>query len=128
MSQIGSLGNIVFETSDALIRNFQELEDRRHARYATHDVLKLEQKLQFLGLDLAEINLQMKFHHRFCQPRAEIDALKALLASHEAKLLQIGGSPLGSFVIEEIRSIWRQVTDKGELLTARADVRLREYK
>ncbi len=125
---IGSLGPVVFETSQELVRNFQELEERRHARYATHDVLGLEQKLQFLGLDLTEVNLQMRFHHRFCRPRRELERLQGLLAGHEAHWLVIDGRPLGVFVLEEVKAVWRHLTDLGELLFVQADVCLREYR
>lgn len=128
MSRIGTLGTVVFETSDALVRNFQELEDRRHSRYATHDVLKLEQKLQFLGLSLAEISLQMNFHHRFCEPEEELSALRKLLSGYIRSILMIGNTYFGIFVVEEVRSVWRQVTNEGKLLTASANVRLKEYK
>lgn len=126
--QIGSLGPVVFQTSQSYVRNFQELEERRRARYATHDVLNLEQKLQFLGLDLAEVSLQMHFHHRFCRPRQELETLAGLLAGHAAHSLVIGGRPLGEFVVEEIGSVWRHLSARGELLFARVDVRLKEYR
>jgi len=126
--QIGSLGPVVFQTSRSYVRNFQQLQERRRARYATHDVLNLEQKLQFLGLELAEVSLEMHFHHRFCRPRAELATLAGLIEAHRPHTLVVGGRPLGSFVVEELETLWRQVSARGELLSARARVRLKEYR
>lgn len=125
---IGSLGPVVFHTSEAYVRNFQTLDDVRRARFATHNVLNNEQKLQYLGLELATSSIEMNFHHRFCMPAAELLLLRGVLELHKPQALVIGGVPFGEFVLTEVKSTWKQVTDKGELLTARAEVRLKEYK
>ncbi len=125
---IGCLGPVVFHTSEAYVRNFQSLDDTRKARFATHNVLNHEQKLQYLGLELATSNLEMKFHHRFCKPVLELMALRGLLELHMPQILVIGGVPLGLFVLLEVKSNWQQLTNKGELLTAKATVNLKEYK
>lgn len=124
---IGCLGPVVFQTSESYVRNFQSLDDTRRARFATHNVLNNEQKLQYLGLELATSNLEMNFHHRFCLPAAELLLLRGMLELHMPQVLVIGGVPFGQFVLIEVKSTWKQVTNKGELLTAKASVSLKEY-
>ncbi len=127
MANLGTFGPVVFETSATLVRNFDGLRERRRARYATHDVLNLEQLLQYLGLDLARVELTMRFHQAFCVPQEELDRLRGVLAEHTAYSLVIGGHNLGEFVLEAVVSTWRQVSAHGQLLTAEAQVRLKEY-
>jgi len=127
MAELGAFGPVVFETSVVMVRTFESLREDRCARYATHDVLNLEQKLQFLGLKLVRVELLMRFHQRFCSPQDELDTLRRALAEHLAYPLVIGGKNLGDFVLEEVGTTWRHLTDKGYLLHASAQVSLREY-
>jgi phage protein U len=126
--QIGAYGPICFETSMAHIRTFEELREENRARYATHDVLNLEQKLQFLGLELIKVGLTMKFHQAFCVPQDELTRLRQVVRDHKAHTLMIGGLNLGEFVLEELTGTWTRVANDGVLLFASADVRLKEYR
>lgn len=127
MGSIGAYGPVAFETSASFIRNFEQLREERRARYATHDVLNLEQLLQFLGIDLANIELSMSFHHAFCVPQEELDALRAVLEEHKAHVLVVGGFNLGEFVLEDLNNVWTHVSALGQLLHATVTVRLKEY-
>ncbi|MCB2187690.1 MAG: phage tail protein [Deltaproteobacteria bacterium] len=128
MSDLGSYGPVVFETSDARILTFADFRDRRRARYATHDVINQEQLLQFLTVELAVVRFEMTLHHRFCDPAAEFQRLLDLLEEHTAHQLVIGGSPLGEFVLEEIHHDWRVVAANGVLMHTKGDVDLRQYR
>ena len=128
MAEIGAFGPVVFQVSSELVRNFDRLSEDRRARYATHDLLSLEQRLQYLGLDLARVDFAMSFHAAFCQPNKELDALQGVLESHEAQALVIGPKNFGEFVLETIRGTWNHTSNKGVCLHATADVSLREYR
>lgn len=125
---IGAFGPVVFRSSADLIRTFTQLQESRRARYATHDVLSLEQKLQFLGLGLATVSLSMEFHIAFCRPQDELRALQGVLEGHTAYPVVIGGTNLGKFVLEDFRDTWNHVSNKGELLHAEAECALKEYR
>jgi hypothetical protein len=125
---IGAYGPVVFQTSLKFIRTFQRLREERRAIYATHDVLSLEQKLQFLSLELARVDLEMEFHHVFCVPQDELARLRGVLESHESHPVVIGGVNLGDYVLESIRATWEKVSNKGYLLLAGAECSLREYR
>lgn len=127
-SNLGGFGPVVFQTSASLVRNFQQLRETRRARYATHDVLNLEQKLQFVTLELIQVEFSMRFHHAFCVPQEELESLRGVLAEHSAHQLVVGGTALGEFVAEEITGTWDHVSAAGQLLHATAEVRLREYR
>jgi phage protein U len=127
MANIGAFGPVAFETSHKLVRNFDRLQETRRARYAQHDVLSLDSKLQWLGTGLAEGTLPMKFHSSFSDPTAEREKLKAMLEEHVAHPLVIGGVNLGNFVIEEMGATWDFVTNKGVLLHLTVECKLKEY-
>jgi len=128
MGSIGAFGPVAFETSAELVRNFEGLRETRRARYAAHDVLNLEQKLQFVTLELIALEFTMRFHQAFCVPQDELDSLRGVLAAHIAYPLVVGGCNLGDFVAEELIGAWNHVSAAGQLLHASAEVRLREYR
>jgi hypothetical protein len=128
MAKPGAYGPVAFETSGQFIRTFEELNEQRRARYATHDVLDLNQLLQFVGIDLTEIEFTMNFHHAFCVPQDELEKLRNALKDHKAHALVIGGYNLGEMVPEEIKAEWKHVSGQGQVLQAGARVRLKEYK
>lgn len=124
---LGNYGKIVFEVSDAMIRTFQGLERRHAANYAEHEVVDGKNLLQFTGLGLQEIGFAMSFSARFCNPRAELEALQTQLEEHQASMLIIAGKPLGLYVLEKIQETWTHTSGKGDLLSAGARVDLKEY-
>jgi len=127
MGSPGRFGPISFETSAQYIRTFETLRERHRARYAVHDVLDLDQKLQFVGLDLAEVDFVMTFHHAFCVPADERGKLLDVLKAHEYHPLVIGGADMGKFVLEELKTEWKHTSAAGKLLYASAEVRVKEY-
>ncbi|ADK84944.1 conserved hypothetical protein [Desulfarculus baarsii DSM 2075] len=126
--RIGSFGPVVFEASLGYVKTFERLSERRRARFATHDVLSGDQKLQFITLELAEADLEMTFHHAFCTPDDELEALRGVLAGHQAHELVIGGKNFGQFVLEELSQVIDQADNHGRTRLAQASLRLREYR
>jgi phage protein U len=127
MGKVGAFGPVAFEVSNKYVRTFDQLQETRRARYAKHDVLSLDSKLQWLGTDLTEAVLPMKFHASYSDPGAERAKLAKMLVEHVAYPLVIGGVNLGEFVIEELGAIWNFVSNKGVLLHVTIEARLKEY-
>lgn len=129
MSEIGGYGPVVFSVSYEHVLTFERLAEKRRARFATHDVLANEQRLQFLGLDLPEVVLEMSFHQSFCIPQDEANALRALLSKKEAQAypLVIGGFNFGEMVLEELDIDWETTSNKGQPLVIKAHAKLRKY-
>lgn len=125
---IGCFGPIVFETSLETVRTPKKWQERRRANYATHNVLSLEQKLQFVTVELARMEIDMIFHRAFCVPDDELEALRGVLDGHEAHDLVIGTKAFGLFVLEELTNTVEHANNKGQTLVAEAKVKLREYR
>jgi hypothetical protein len=128
MPKPGKFGPVAFETSSKIIRTFEVLNETRRARFAVHDVLDLNQLLQFVGIDLTEIDFTMRFHQAFCVPADELERLRDVVKGHEVHILMVGGFNLGEYVLEETKNVWKHVSGQGQVLEATADVRLKEYK
>ena len=128
VGNIGCFGPIVFETSLSTVRTPAKWQERRRANYATHNVLSLEQKLQFVTVELAQMEIDMIFHRAFCTPDEELEALRGVLDGHEAHDLIIGTKAFGEFVLEELTNTVEHTNNKGQTLYAETKARLREYR
>ena len=128
MASLGAFGPVAFETSDARILTFQGLQKRRKGRYATFEVINHEQLLQFLTMELATVRFEIRLHHRFCDPKAELKRLDELLQEHEAHMLVIGDEVFGQFVLEEVSEGRERFAPNRVLMHAKAELALREYR
>lgn len=127
---IGSLGDVIFETSTEKILNFDDFKYQVSGRWSKHDVLAAKPKSQFTGPELDTVSFTMRFDVMLgVNPKEMLDKLSRLVAKGEAVLLIIGGKPLGSdkWTIESINQSWKTVDNKGNILVATADVTLKEY-
>jgi len=125
---IGSFGDVVFEVSDELVRTFNGLRQTKRGRYSVLNVANHEQLLQYDGKELQPVSFNIQLHHRFCDPMAEIDKLRAMVDAHEAYSLIVGEFFVGVFVLEEMSSDWKTVAKNGVIMMADAHLQLKEYK
>jgi len=84
-------------------------------------------RLQWIGRDLEELDLGLLFHASFCDPQAQMDALRAAAAAHRAAALVFGnGIHRGYYVITKIgESPIKQAAD-GTLIGVSAEVTFTE--
>ncbi len=119
---------MAFETSDARVLTFQKLQKRRKGRYATFEVINHEQLLQFLTVELATVRFEIRLHHRFCDPKAELGRLQEMLQEHEAHMLVLGEEVFGRFVLEELSEGRERFAPNRVLMHAKAELSLKEYR
>jgi phage protein U len=119
-----TLGDIQFDA----MTSPSELKSKRPYTYAKHDVVEASPKLQWIGNDLEEIVLKMRWHVAFTNPQTQYDNLKAAADAHQAMTLVFGnGIRRGTYVIQELgEEIWH-CADDGSLIFADATVTLLEY-
>ena len=126
--EIGTFGQIVFETSRTRIRTFDEFKRSSKARFAVHAITGRKPVSEFLGPDLDEVSLQMMFAASLgLSPSDEIDAVRKVLASGEAKNLVVGGYNFGQFVLLSADEDWQKFDGKGRLLVAAVSLKLKEF-
>lgn len=124
---IGSLGDIVFETSSSLVRTWDRLEQNQEARFAEHNIIDQKPKLQHLGPALNQFSMRLTLHEGLSDPQAEIDALTALRKAGDPVRLVIGGRSEGLVVVLTIRVLDKARDNQGRLWSAELELRLKEY-
>ena len=126
--EIGTFGEIVFETSRTRIRTFDEFKRTSKARFAVHAVTGRKPVSEFLGPELDEVSFQMLFSSSLgVSPTDEIDSLRKVLNAGEASILVVGGYILGKFTLLSLEEDWKNLDGRGRLLVASVSVSLKEY-
>ena len=127
---IGTLGNIVFETSNEKIRTFDNMKRAGSARWATHEIMNNKPVLEFIGPDVEQISFSMRLDVSLgINPAAELETLRGVRDKGEAVKLVLEGKPVTEhkWVIENLSENWERIDNQGRLLVATVDVSLKEY-
>jgi len=127
MAQTGSFGDIVFEVSAESVKTWDSVKRRHMASFAAHDVAEGRQRLEFTGIELGSIDLQVRLDARYVSPRHEIEALANTMGSGEPQVLVLGGKPYGEYVLEGMTETWTHTDGQGRVMIARLTLKFREY-
>lgn len=124
MANYALLGNIAFD----LLNAPSAFDERRAASFAEHAVLAGKPKLQAMGLELTEITLQLKLHHKLGNVEQRYQALLTAKETQEALALVLGFSKFkGHFVITEVSSGILFSDHEGNALARDVSITLREF-
>ncbi len=124
MVMFALLGDIQFQVIDSP----EMLESVRRFEYAEHRVVEARPRLQWLAADLETITLTMLFHASMTNPSAQLAALLAAGADHQARALVLGnGVVRGFFVVESIATSAIQLAADAAPIAIRARTVLREW-
>ncbi len=125
--QIGTLGSIVFEVSHKKVLTLQELKRSSRARYATHQIISMKPKVEYLGPELSEIDFQITLGKQLgTDPLVEIKKIKKIIESGKEQRLMIGSEDFGNFVIESMSEDWQHFSQTS-LFHAVVSLKLKEY-
>ncbi len=125
---IGVFGKAVFEVSDSFILTFENFTKRKSIRTATLDILDGSQKVQFMGENLSEIELDIQLNIRFVEDVIEEINEFEQMQNGVAYRLIIGGRNYGRFFLEELTQKHKYIDNKGKLLNALLHIKLKEYR
>ncbi len=118
------LGDIQFQVIDSP----QMLESVRRFDYAEHRVIESTPRLQWIGAELETIALTMLFHASVTNPSAQLAALLAAGADHQARALVLGnGVVRGFFVVVSVATSAIQLAADATPIAIRARTVLREW-
>jgi phage protein U len=127
---IGTLGNIVFETSSERLRTIDGMKRSGSARWATHDIMANKPVLEFLGPDVEQISFSMRLDVFLgINPTTELEVLREMRGTGEAAQLILNGRPITEhkWVIENLSENWERIDNQGRLLVATVEISLKEY-
>ncbi len=140
---IGYFGDIIFETSDSKILNFNSFKLNASARFSTHEtigqqqtssetvnVAKYKPKTVYIGPNLKTASFSVTLNGNFgVKPRQEMERWLSLAENGQAELLVIGGQLVGDdlWVVKSVSEAWDVIFNNGELFSGKIDVTLEEY-
>jgi phage protein U len=100
---------------------------KRSQALAQHALIDGKPKLQKLGDNLEEIQLDIQLHSRFCNPETEISKLHAMCADGQILPLITGtGELVGNFTIAEVGRSYNHLDPRGRIIWARVGINLIE--
>lgn len=126
--ETGSLGALIFETSQTSLLTWRGHELRRHARFAEHAVAGGYPLLEFLGPGVVESRLEIQLLRGFCDVEGSLEDLADLLESGAPAALILGSRSLGDFVLHDLREQSSRLDQGGNLVSAAVTLTLKEYR
>lgn len=127
MAQTGSFGDIIFEVSAELVKTWENLSSKRKASFATHELAGGRAKLEFTGLELQDLNFDVRLDARSVSPYRESNKLQAALEDGEPRVLILGGRPRGEFVLQDITEQETHADAHGRTMISRLKLKFKEY-
>ena len=127
---IGSLGEIIFEASDDVVRTIKDFQRQGSARYATHEVIGRKPLREFIGPGLEKISFNMQLSTALgVNPAGELRRLRSIRDSGDAVEFILDGSPVGEelWTIEDLSESWSHMNKSGGIVFAVAAISLQEY-
>ena len=130
MAYVGYMGDVVFTTSDSMLRTITDMNRNGSARWTDHAVMCRKPVSQFIGPDLEQITFRIILSSQHgLNPNAELKRLRRMRDTGEVFPLIIAGRPIS-------QNLWRLdslMEDKGfytgigATLQITATVTLKEY-
>lgn len=118
------LGEIAFD----LLHAPSQLDETHQAQYVQHDVLSGKPKLQAMGLNLMQFNLDIQLHHQLGHVEQRYqDLLNAKQQLKPLALVLGNGTFKGHFVLTEVSSKTLFTDEQGQALARDVSLRLKEF-
>ena len=127
---IGTFGNVVFETSNDLVRTFKDMTRDTNVRLASHDIIGKKPVIEWIGPGTDTIKFSMQFNSILgVEPKDEEKKLRDMAQTRKVAHIIVGGEPISDykFIIESISSSGRIYDRDGNLIKSMVDITVKEY-
>lgn len=127
---IGTFGNVVFETSNDLVRTFKDMTRDTNVRLASHDIIGKKPIIEWIGPGTDTIKFSMQFNSILgVEPKDEEKKLRDMAQTGKVAHIIVGGEPISDykFIIESISSSGRIYDRDGNLIKSMVDITVKEY-
>ena len=127
---IGTFGNVVFETSNDLVRTFKDMTRDTNVRLASHDIIGKKPVIEWIGPGTDTIKFSMQFNSILgVEPKDEEKKLRDMAQKGKVAHIIVGGEPISDykFIIESISSSGRIYDRDGNLIKSMVDITVKEY-
>lgn len=127
---IGTFGNVIFETSNDLVRTFKDMTRDTNVRLASHDIIGKKPVIEWIGPGTDTIKFSMQFNSILgVEPKDEEKKLRDMAQTGKVAHIIVGGEPISDykFIIESINSSGRIYDRDGNLIKSMVDITVKEY-
>lgn len=127
---IGTFGNVIFETSNDLVRTFKDMTRDTNVRLASHDIIGKKPVIEWIGPGTDIIKFSMQFNSLLgVEPKDEEKKLRDMAQTGKVAHIIVGGEPVSDykFIIESISSSGRIYDRDGNLIKSMVDITVKEY-
>lgn len=130
MAQIGTLGNIIFETSTEKIQTFKDFNRSSTAKLATHEIIGKKPIVEFLSPDLEQVSFVMQLKNSLGVEVEELlRQLREMRDTGKIVDLIINGEPLikNKWIIESLSESVTNFDGQGKMVNVDVSIALKEY-
>lgn len=132
MASIGRWGPIIhFRVNSKKILNFEKFKKTSTAIWTEHKMPNGKPKQEYIGNDTPEVTMEVILSaHRGVKPRKMLRELSAACHRGEIRYLFINGKKVGKnkYYLKKMSSTWDEIWDHGELVSAKVNLTLEEYR
>ena len=132
MAKIGNLGKLItFKVSSKKVLTFNDMTRKVSSRWAEHEVIRGKPKTEFLGAALQEVSLTIILSSMLgVKPRKTLERIRKAVEKGEHFTFVIGGKAVSKnkWKITEASETWDIIMSKGELVQAKLELTLSEYR
>lgn len=125
---IGTLGNIVFESSTSRVFTLSNMSRSGAPRFEQHDVIGIKPVLEYVapGLDTFTFNIRLD---RFLgvTPEDEIKKIREARDIGQILPFTLGGKYEGEWVIESVTETNKSMDGRGKLIVSELTITIKEY-
>jgi len=128
---IGKFGEIIFETNDKRIRNFLDLKRESSIRTVSHEIINAKPILEYQGPDLDTLNFSVILNGNLgLKPKDELKTWRKKYENVEAEDFLLASEKIGDnkWLITNISESYEKILNTGEILIAKLDITLQEYR
>lgn len=125
---VGSFGDIVFRTFWGEVQTFDNLKIKQAAEYAEHKVINEKPKLEYTGMSLKEITMDVKLSSTLgLDPNKTVALFREYIENGDVYPLVIGGNFLGEYVMQASDEAWKTITLLGFVREINLNLTFKEY-
>lgn len=130
MAKIGTLGDVVFETSSARIRTFRDYKRSSAARLASHEIIGQKPVTEYLGPGVDSITFSMTLSV-YCgvNPQKETEKLRKMMQEGQYVDFIIAGAPVSKnlWIIDSINETVTAFDGFGNIIRSELELSIHEY-
>ena len=131
MAVVARWGDIRFSVNSNKALTFSDMKRSYSARWESHDIIGKRPKMEFKGADMDEVTITVMLDARLgIKPRSVMKKFREAAKKGAVHYFYVGGRKVAvhKFYIASGTEHWNEIWNKGELISATADITFKEYR